>query len=174
VRRRVALAATLCLAVVLTGCSFHKPQLSHPAPEGTGPTGSINWQSCTAEALKQNSKLPNNLSVQCGKVTVPMDWKTAKDGKATDGKTIDIALMRIRSDAQHDRVGSLLTNPGGPGDSGIDFLPFLAGEVPGLLARFDLIGFDPRGVGQSNPVWTRTSATSPTPYPTRHSTASST
>jgi len=152
VRRRAVLAATLCLAVVLSGCSFHKPRLSSPAPNGTGPIGSIDWQTCTAEALKKNSKLPSNLSVQCGSVTVPLDWKTAKDGKAADGKTITIALMRIRSGAQHDRVGSLLTNPGGPGDSGIDFLPFLAGEVPGLLARFDLIGFDPRGVGQSSAI----------------------
>lgn len=151
-RRRFALAATLCLTLVLTGCTFLRPRQPSPVPEGTGATGSIDWRACRAEALKQNPKLPSGLAVQCATVTVPQDWKTAKDGKAADGKTFDIALMRIRSDKQHDRIGSLLTNPGGPGDSGIDYLPYLAGQVPALLERFDLLGFDPRGVGKSAPV----------------------
>jgi pimeloyl-ACP methyl ester carboxylesterase len=150
--RRVAVAALLCLALVLTGCTFHRPVLTDPGPDVSGGGGSIDWRSCLSEAQKSYPKLPSAYTVQCGNVTVPQDWRTAKDGKATDGKTFQIAVMRIRSNKQHDRIGSLLTNPGGPGGSGIDFLPYLSSQVPVLMDRFDLIGFDPRGVGQSASV----------------------
>jgi pimeloyl-ACP methyl ester carboxylesterase len=151
VGRRVAFVATLLvLALTAGGCipsiSRHE---SKPAPAGAD---AITWNSCGAEALKLNPNLPRGLTVQCGTLAVPQDWRTAKDGKDPDGKTFDLALMRIRSDKQHNRIGSILTNPGGPGGSGVEFLPFLAGEVAPLLERFDLIGFDPRGVGRSKPA----------------------
>jgi pimeloyl-ACP methyl ester carboxylesterase len=60
--------------------------------------------------------------------------------------------MRIRSDEQRDRIGSVLLNPGGPGGSGLGFLPYIAPRLSGLAARFDLVTFDPRGVGDSSPV----------------------
>jgi pimeloyl-ACP methyl ester carboxylesterase len=143
-------AAFAALLVVIAGCS---PNASWRPPSGNASaTGSIAWSSCTAQAMKLYSKFPPNLTAQCGTVKVPQDWGTAKDGKATDGKTFDIALMRIRSTNQHDRIGSVVMNPGGPGGSGIDYLPYLAGQVSPLLERFDLVSFDPRGVGRSAPV----------------------
>jgi pimeloyl-ACP methyl ester carboxylesterase len=155
VRSRIAItAAGLAVAVLATACTpsarweGSNPKSSPPAASA----GGITWQSCAADAHKINSSLPRTLVIECGTVKVPQDWATAKDGKPADGKTFDIALMRIRADKQTQRIGSLLTNPGGPGGSGIDFLPYLAGRVPGLLTRFDLIGFDPRGVGKSDPV----------------------
>jgi pimeloyl-ACP methyl ester carboxylesterase len=96
--------------------------------------------------------MPRDVSAQCGTVTVPQDWRTAKDGKPSDGKTFDIAVMRIRSSKQHDRIGSILVNPGGPGVSGVTLAANLSDQVPVLLSRFDLVGFDPRGVEQSAPV----------------------
>src|SRR5262249_6701296 len=50
------------------------------------------------------------------------------------------------------RIGSILINPGGPGASGIQLAANLSDQVPVLLSRFDLVGFDPRGVGESAPV----------------------
>jgi pimeloyl-ACP methyl ester carboxylesterase len=148
VRRRAILAAILTLATAV-GCSGAR--WNPPVTAATQPD-TIAWSSCATEAQKLNPKLPRGLSVECGSIQVPQDWKTAKDGKAADGKTFEIALMRIRSKDQKNRLGAIVTNPGGPGGSGIKFLPRLAGDVPGLLERFDLIGFDPRGVGRSATV----------------------
>jgi pimeloyl-ACP methyl ester carboxylesterase len=84
--------------------------------------------------------------LQCGTVTVPLDYSNAR------GDTIKIALIRKRATDQSRRVGSLLMNPGGPGQSGIQFLRNVIPSFARLNARFDLVSFDPRGVGQSTPV----------------------
>ena len=81
---------------------------------------------------------------------MPQDWH-----HPGNGKTFDIALIRVRSTSQTDRIGSLLINPGGPGGSGVELAVELARRA--LAAdrrhqRFDLVGFDPRGVGRSDPV----------------------
>jgi pimeloyl-ACP methyl ester carboxylesterase len=149
-RRVAAVAALVVLALTAVGCI---PSVVR-REERTGPAGAdaLDWRSCAADARKLSPNLPRGLTVQCATLAVPQDWRTAQDGKAPDGKTFDIAIMRIRSDKQTDRIGSILTNPGGPGGSGVDYVPFLAGEVEPLLERFDLIGFDPRGVGRSDPA----------------------
>lgn len=147
-RRRARLAAaTFTLAVVATGCT-PDPRVARPSPSGSP----IAWTDCASDARKINSSLPRSLTVECGTVPVPQDWNTAKDGKPTDGKTFEIAVMRIRSNRQTDRIGSILTNFGGPGTAGLEYLPAFIGEVSGLLGRFDLVSFDPRGIGKSNSV----------------------
>ncbi|HZZ51974.1 MAG TPA: alpha/beta hydrolase [Pseudonocardia sp.] len=91
---------------------------------------------------------------QCSKLTVPLDYA------APDGPTIQIAVVRAPATDPAHRVGSLLTNPGGPGASGVDYVESAYPESPGdpsdfgatLQRRFDIVGFDPRGVGQSAPV----------------------
>ncbi len=83
---------------------------------------------------------------QCGSLTVPLDYANP------DKETIKVALIRKPATDPTQRIGSVLTNPGGPGASGIDFLRSAAAEMTSLNKRFDLIGFDPRGVGQSAPV----------------------
>jgi pimeloyl-ACP methyl ester carboxylesterase len=83
---------------------------------------------------------------QCGTVTVPLDYAHP------DAGTIDIALNRKPATDPANRIGSVLTNPGGPGASGIEFLQSEASSMKDLNRRFDLIGFDPRGIGQSAPV----------------------
>jgi pimeloyl-ACP methyl ester carboxylesterase len=151
-RAVVAIAALLSMALVASGCTFHPPKLSDPFASDSGAPTAVDWRSCNSEALKLNPTLPRDVSAQCGTVTVPQDWRTAKDGKAPDGKTFDIAVMRIRSSKQQNRIGSILVNPGGPGASGIQLATNLVGQVPVLMSRFDLVGFDPRGVEQSASV----------------------
>ncbi|MDT5026366.1 MAG: hypothetical protein QOE61_2792 [Micromonosporaceae bacterium] len=153
-RRPVTLAAALVALVITAAACAPNAAWQQPSSSagGASATDSISWRSCGAEAQTLNPSLPSGLTVQCGTVTVPQNWSTAKDGKAPDGKTFDIALMRIRSNKQHDRIGSVVMNPGGPGGSGVDYLPYLAGRLPGLLDRFDLVSFDPRGVGRSAPI----------------------
>jgi pimeloyl-ACP methyl ester carboxylesterase len=82
---------------------------------------------------------------QCAKIQVPMDWKKPA------GKVIEIAATRLPAEGK--KLGSLLINPGGPGVSGIDYAK-VARQAFGrpLLRSYDIVGFDPRGIGQSDPV----------------------
>jgi pimeloyl-ACP methyl ester carboxylesterase len=90
---------------------------------------------------------------ECSSVTVPLDYANPT------GPTIQLAVVRAPADRAH-RIGSLITNPGGPGGSGVDFVtqnyPAQPGQPsyfgPRLRADFDIVGFDPRGVGRSAPV----------------------
>ncbi|HEX6872646.1 MAG TPA: alpha/beta hydrolase [Micromonosporaceae bacterium] len=144
------MAGVLLLALVSAGCSIDVRWRGKD--DASGPTSGLAWRDCKSEAKAINSNLPVTLKVECATVKVPQDWHTAVDGRAADGQTFDIALMRMRSTRQADRVGSLLVNPGGPGGSGIEYLAYAASRLTGLLARFDVVGFDPRGVGRSSPV----------------------
>lgn len=93
-----------------------------------------------------------NMTYECASVLVPQDWAKPDSG------TFEIALLRARAAGQRDRIGSLVVNPGGPGVSGIDLAVYLSfgaalkGLPDELTQRFDIVGFDPRGVHRSSPV----------------------
>ena len=93
----------------------------------------VDWKSCHGR-------------LRCASVAVPIDW--AHIGTAS----IRIAL--VEHPATGSRVGDLLVNPGGPGGSGVGFVEDgVSGVVDGTIeAHYDVIGFDPRGVGASAPV----------------------
>lgn len=84
---------------------------------------------------------------ECATVQVPLDYDQP------GGATISLAVIRLRATDPSRRIGSLFVNPGGPGGSGVDLVHF-AGQSfpPELLERFDLVGFDPRGVARSTPL----------------------
>jgi pimeloyl-ACP methyl ester carboxylesterase len=84
---------------------------------------------------------------QCATLKVPLDYKKL------NATQIDIALIRRPAENPGIRIGSLITNPGGPGAPGIeDLRRTAAGYPPDVRARFDLVSFDPRGVGVSTKV----------------------
>ncbi|WP_242904560.1 alpha/beta hydrolase [Actinomadura terrae] len=106
-----------------------------PAEKGIAGKG-IAWKPC-----------PEDPWVQCGKVAVPVDWAHPAGAK------IDLAVARRPALKPRERIGSLFLLPGGPGDSGVDFAFYADLELdPELLQRFDIIGFDARGIGRSHPV----------------------
>jgi pimeloyl-ACP methyl ester carboxylesterase len=76
---------------------------------------------------------------------VPLDYSQ------TGGRTISLALSRKRATGSN-RIGSLLLNPGGPGESGIEFLQGDIASLANLNKRFDVVSWDPRGVAASTPV----------------------
>nr|WP_155840709.1 alpha/beta hydrolase [Agromyces luteolus] len=82
----------------------------------------------------------------CATATAPLDWSDPDAG--------EIELALVRRPASGEKIGSLLVNPGGPGVSGYDYIAesidYAAG--PRLQERFDVVGFDPRGVGRSSAV----------------------
>lgn len=84
---------------------------------------------------------------QCATLPVPLDYDEP------DGETLDLAISRRPADDQDDRIGVLLTNPGGPGGEGLGYARSWSNSLDDeILERFDIIGFDPRGVGESEPL----------------------
>jgi pimeloyl-ACP methyl ester carboxylesterase len=82
---------------------------------------------------------------ECGTVQVPLDYSRP------NGAAISIALIRLPAGDSVNKIGSLFLNPGGPGGSGVDFALFVAPYIytPEVRARFDIVGFDPRGISRS-------------------------
>jgi pimeloyl-ACP methyl ester carboxylesterase len=83
--------------------------------------------------------------MECATVTVPLDHLHP------DNRTVDVAIARLPATGK--RIGALLFNPGGPGEAGVDFLRTTQDFFPSdLRARFDIVGFDPRGTGETHPL----------------------
>ncbi|MEU0535151.1 alpha/beta hydrolase [Amycolatopsis tolypomycina] len=146
--RSFALVGALVAGVGLAGTAGTAVAAEDSAvkPAVVGATAAPNWGSCPAATL---AGVPAD-QVQfysCARYRVPIDHDNASLG------TIDIALLKRAARTPDKRVGSLFLNPGGPGGSGLR-MPISGPAIfrPQVLDRFDLIGFDPRGVGQSNPL----------------------
>jgi pimeloyl-ACP methyl ester carboxylesterase len=149
-------AALLVLVPGLAGCtSFTEtaadesaaPTSSTPAEPEAAP---IEWTDCNEQIQPLIAGQPGsdrNLTFSCGRTEVPISYDEP------GGDNLPLFLIRVVMAGQTDRLGSLMVNPGGPGASGADAAIGLALSLPTeVLQRFDLIGFDPRGVGLSTPV----------------------
>ncbi len=120
------------------------PGAGTPGTAEAAPTnpdvGTLDWSSCAGAAAEL-------ADLECATLSVRRDYA------ASDGETIDIAVARAATADDDLRIGSLVFNPGGPGGSGIEFLTNVAAVVPPeLTERFDLVSFDPRGVGASTAI----------------------
>jgi pimeloyl-ACP methyl ester carboxylesterase len=120
-----------------------------PARSGAG-VGPIAFSDCSGQFQRSvGTARAKKLQFFCGKVTVPLDHRKP------DGSKLQLFVLKVHASAQQaaQRIGSLVINPGGPGVSGVLYAAQLAGTLdPAVLARFDLVGFDPRGVGLSAPI----------------------
>jgi pimeloyl-ACP methyl ester carboxylesterase len=131
-RRRVAaLAAALCTALGLAAAptAMAVAATAPAAPAPAVPT--LDWQPCDSGFF-------------CATATVPLDYAHPA------GATIRLAVIKHPATDPAHRIGSLFFNPGGPGAPGVAALPLLYGQFPAAVrARFDVVSFDPRGIGQS-------------------------
>ncbi|WP_030988140.1 alpha/beta hydrolase [Streptomyces sp. NRRL WC-3744] len=144
--RAAALTTTaVLLSAVLAGCG------------GSGEDGDLtaqklDWKDCPAPSEAEGggsppSPLPNGAKWQCATMKAPLDWSRPK------GDTIGIAMIRAQATGPASRrIGSLVFNFGGPGGSGVTTLPAFGPDYATLGTRYDLVSFDPRGVGRSAPV----------------------
>ncbi|NKY16628.1 alpha/beta hydrolase [Streptomyces somaliensis] len=149
-RRTAALAAAVLLAGAAAGCG------EGGGREGAGRTmeelaaQKPSWKPCAPSSAKGGATppapLPDGTRWECAFMDVPLDY--ADPG----GGTIELALIRARARDRSKRIGSLLFNFGGPGGSGVTALPSFAPDYEALRGRYDLVGFDPRGVGLSSGV----------------------
>jgi pimeloyl-ACP methyl ester carboxylesterase len=160
---RTRAALFLVIALILTGCTAsvlagHGATTRSPGPSGSATATPAapkqppaNFTDCSDRinigALGLPAGRAARLSFGCATISVPLDYADPR------GRTITLQLLRIHDSANHAHTGSLLVNPGGPGGSGVNLALSIVGQVSdALLAHFDLIGFDPRGVGLSTPI----------------------
>ncbi|PRZ33878.1 alpha/beta hydrolase family protein [Antricoccus suffuscus] len=125
--------------VMATVLSMAKTQSKAPAQIAesgrSAEDGALAWAPCGDDGL------------ECASLKVPLDYDNP-------GDTIEIKLDRYKAKDPDKRIGVLLGNPGGPGGSGIDFLPaWYGGLSDEIKDSFDVVSFDPRGVGQSDPFY---------------------
>lgn len=154
---RRCLPAGLVALALLAGCSGSDAGSDADAPPPSGTSSApdaesafheqeIAFEPCETPPPAPGVEAPD-IEVECGTLTVPLDHAEP------DGETAEIAMLRVPARGD-DPIGSLVLNPGGPGFPGTSFAPLMAGvwaESP-VTERFDLIGFDPRGVGSSTPA----------------------
>ncbi|MFH8801940.1 alpha/beta fold hydrolase [Streptomyces sp. NPDC017936] len=136
--RRCALAVAAALTLVGAGL----PTAAAGTDGDPGPGLSRFYGQKVAWTRCESDGMPRDL--QCGKVTVPLDY--ARPGAGT----LDLALARYR--ATGDRRGSVVLNFGGPGGPGVPELAFAGKDFLELTDGYDVVSFDPRGVGRSSPV----------------------
>jgi pimeloyl-ACP methyl ester carboxylesterase len=162
--RHAAIALVLAM-IVVAACSSTPPSTSAPsdasasgapssgAPASGAPTGSLDASaplaspSATPVALIRWRDCGNGF--QCGIVPVPLD------AVHPTAAMLNLTVSRLAATDQSHRIGSLVINPGGPGEPATDFIR--DAEKSGLIskdirARFDIVGFDPPGVGLSAPI----------------------
>ncbi|GAB2706062.1 alpha/beta hydrolase [Nocardia thraciensis] len=144
--RSTAVLALICVAAACSTSTNDQP--ASPPAGSSSPAGlekfyaqTPEWSDCEGFG-DASSRFPDG--AQCARVTVPVDYAEPQ------GATARIAISRIRATGQ--RIGSLLFNPGGPGQPGLWMAQ--QGQDTPLAERFDRIGFDPRGLGASTPLIT--------------------
>ncbi|MFF7371216.1 alpha/beta hydrolase [Streptomyces tricolor] len=126
-------AALLCAA---TAAALLAGSVTAAPAQAARPAG-LSWKKCGT------SDQPR---LQCASLKVPLDHANPS------GRQITLALSRVPHTARASQ-GPLLVNPGGPGGSGLTLAGFVASALPrSVAARYDIIGFDPRGVGRSTPA----------------------
>src|SRR4051794_1758787 len=125
------LAGALAAAAPGAGASTRPVQQAATSMTATAPVPVLKWQGC-------------NGGFQCATARVPLDYRHP------GGAKISIAVIKHPATDPAHRIGTLFYNPGGPGGSGLDALRggyFLFPPV--VRARFDIVSFDPRGIGRS-------------------------
>jgi pimeloyl-ACP methyl ester carboxylesterase len=156
-RRATLVVVALVLATLVSGCGVFggsggdradpQPSLT-PSPIRAGGASSagavpapslrrfyaqkLHWRKCRESDL-------------CARMSVPLDYTKPQ------GRAIGISVLKVPATSPAQRIGSLVVNPGGPGVSGVDFAA-ASGLGPELRRVFDVVGFDPRGVGESAPL----------------------
>ncbi|MET9592795.1 alpha/beta hydrolase [Streptomyces sp. NPDC006516] len=129
----------VAVGATVAGLMTAAPSTASAGPDAAGPGAAapLTWKGCGTKSYP---------ALQCATVRAPLDHDDPS------GRQITLALSRVPHTAKTSQ-GPLLVNPGGPGGSGLSMAGFVAASLPAkVAARYDVIGFDPRGVGKSRPA----------------------
>src|SRR5262245_30752961 len=151
--RRCLLASVGVIAIMAAACSASDSGVTAteyvalPTPFERGVTLDPVTELPAVDAVAWGPCEGQDSPWECGEIEVPLDYR-----RPTVSGALEIALTRLPATGA-EPIGSLVLNPGGPGASGIDLAWSLTPLFPDdLLEHFDLVGFDPRGVGRSTAV----------------------
>ncbi|CAN2169856.1 MhpC Predicted hydrolases or acyltransferases (alpha/beta hydrolase superfamily) [Candidatus Nanopelagicaceae bacterium] len=130
---KIAALATAIALVALSITAYQQSQPDYPKTLAGYYAKEIDWKNCRQD-------------FQCATLAVPIDYTKLSTG------TFEIALLKYEARTSK-KLGSLIVNPGGPGGSGVDYA-YAAEYIfsPAILDRYDIVGFDPRGVSRSAPI----------------------
>ena len=129
------IALTAALATTLSGCFLLPSDGGTSKPEKTA-------DSEFAEYFNQEVEWEDCGALECASINVPIDWE--------DEKSDSVQIALAKQPAADDSQGTIFVNPGGPGGSGVEFVEYAVTQD--LADNFDIVGWDPRGVGASTPV----------------------
>ncbi|MFI0259637.1 alpha/beta hydrolase [Streptomyces sp. NPDC017056] len=104
------------------------------------------WGTCVKGPDDTMGRDLEKAGVQCADVTVPLDYA------APGGRTITVAISRLKATDTRHRIGAILLNNGGPGGTAIDSPPAIRQAMKNVGPRYDIVGFDPRFTGRSTPL----------------------
>ena len=139
-RKLFTLVAVILFSV---SCSSETPEPELLQQQET--TSTETAEEPVAEAIQEIEWSTCYESYECGDLQVPLDYTNSDSG------SISIALVRLPATSEP-YLGPLLMNPGGPGGSGVELVGEWGGMWEMVFSNFDVIGFDPRGVGSSTQV----------------------
>jgi pimeloyl-ACP methyl ester carboxylesterase len=150
VKRLISILVALVLSVALAGPAAARAK--KPSPSTT--TTTTTWPPLPAlnTAL---AWVDCGDGFQCATLTVPVDWSKPQAGSVPErqASTLPLALIRRPAAEPDQRIGSLVVNYGGPGESGVDYLRKTWSRLPETVRdRYDVVSFDPRGTGASRPI----------------------
>ncbi|MFB8276771.1 alpha/beta fold hydrolase [Nocardia colli] len=138
----LASVTSLVAGAGLIGCAGPAAKAEPPALDRFY-SQQLDWKACGEPQLDE-------AGAQCADVTVPLNYAEPQ------GPTLTVAISRLAATDPAQKRGVMLSNPGGPGGAGLDFMVTVSKAMtPEVRARYDLIGMDPRGVGRSSPVQCR-------------------
>ncbi len=141
--RTGVLAAVSIVLGALVGCAPSLSRVGSPSPAAPSPVD----PNLTSYYGQQLDWQPCGHGFMCSRADVPLDY--AEPG----GERLSVSLIRLPAADPGQRIGSLFVNPGGPGASGIRYVRAARDAFdPAILDRYDVVGFDPRGVGESSPI----------------------
>jgi pimeloyl-ACP methyl ester carboxylesterase len=128
------IALALSLALLISGCASNTSVKEPLSGLAEYENQKLDWATCYDD-------------FECTDLLVPINYADLSVG------TFELSVLRYKAQDSKNRIGSLIVNPGGPGGSGVDYA-YNAEYIfdPDVLDRFDIVGFDPRGVDRSAPI----------------------
>ncbi len=154
-RRRSATATLAAMAMIglnVAGATTANATTTVPAAAAASPSLArftsqpLTWHTCTTGTGDAEGGALDAAHAQCTTITVPLDYARPQ------GKTITLAISRLKATSTSTRRGVLMLNPGGPGEQALTEPLDIAHGAPTVAASYDLIGMDPRFVGRSTPL----------------------
>ncbi|MET9293215.1 alpha/beta hydrolase [Streptomyces sp. NPDC003077] len=148
-------------ALALVACLSASPALATAATAATPGTAAprghragldryyqqrLKWGSCVQGPDDAVGRDLDKAGVRCANATVPLDYAAPR------GRTITVAVSRLKATDSRHRIGSILLNNGGPGGTAIDSPPHIRKAMGKVGPRYDIVGFDPRFTGRSTPL----------------------